>query len=131
MHDAGAVVELWGLCSLLRSWNDPHKDIERKIAVAPDLFLVGEADDRIVATAMGGYDGHRGSVYYLAVHPDHREGGLGREIMRELEQRLTRIGCPKINIMVREGNEDVIKFYGRIGYRHDPVVVLGNRLIKD
>lgn len=129
--DAEAVVSLWDACGLLRPWNDPQKDIARCLAVEQGLFLVGEEASEIVAVAMGGYDGHRGWVYYLAVHPGQRRRGVGREIMVDLEDRLTEFGCPKINLMIREGNEDVISFYRQLGYENDPVVVMSKRLIED
>ncbi len=39
--DEAAVIRLWERCELTRPWNDPHRDIRRKLAVRPDLFLVG------------------------------------------------------------------------------------------
>ena len=40
--DENAVVELWRRCELTRPWNDPRKDIRRKLTTQPELFLVGE-----------------------------------------------------------------------------------------
>ena len=68
--DRDAVIELWRRCDLVRAWNDPHRDIDRKLARDPDLLLVGERDRVVVAAVMVGYDGHRGWVNYLAVDPD-------------------------------------------------------------
>ena len=34
--DEPAVIALWERCKLTRSWNDPHKDIGRKLGYAPD-----------------------------------------------------------------------------------------------
>jgi len=139
--DEPAVIALWDACDLLRPWNDPRKDIRRKLRVQPELFLVGCLEDgpgdegghgdQIVATAMAGYDGHRGWIYYLAVAPELRRGGLGRAMLDEVERRLRRLGCPKINLQVRGGNEEVIGFYERVGYRLDDIVGLGKRLEDD
>jgi len=130
-HDESAVVALWHEVGLTRPWNDPHADIARARAVWPDLFVVGTLDGAIVGTAMGGYDGHRGAVYYLAVRPSERDTGAGRALMDEVERRLTALGCPKLNVMVRTTNERVLGFYERIGYVHDAVVVRSKRLIVD
>jgi len=65
--DEQAAVNLWRRCDLIRPWNDPHKDIARKRRVRPDLFLVGTIDNKVVATVMAGYEGHRGWLNYLAV----------------------------------------------------------------
>lgn len=138
--DETAVVDLWDRCGLLRPWNDPHKDIARKRLVQPDLLLVavdetavaGDAAGRgIVAAVMVGYDGHRGWINYLAVDPRARRRGLGRRMMREAEQRLLALGCPKVNLQVRLENLEVLKFYEALGYTDDRVVGMGRRLIPD
>lgn len=129
--DQEAVIALWIRCGLTRPWNNPHADIERKLAVAPDLFLVGEIDGSIVASVMGGYEGHRGWINYLAVDPSMQRRGLGRQMMEAAEARLQARGCPKINLQVRDTNEQATGFYRAIGYAVDPVVSFGKRLIVD
>jgi len=129
--DTASVLALWALCDLIRPWNDPHKDIARKLAEQPDLFLVGCLNEPIVATAMAGYDGHRGWVYYLAVHPQQQRLSLGRQMMTHVEHLLLQRGCPKVNLMVRSSNAAVIAFYRQLGYSVDEAVPLGKRLIPD
>lgn len=129
--DEDAVVALWHAAGLVRPWNDPHRDIARKRQVQRDLFLVAADDAVVVGTAMAGYDGHRGWVYYLAVAPERRGAGLGALLMREAEARLLALGCPKVNVQVREGNEPVAAFYDRLGYAPDGATGLGKRLIPD
>ncbi|AIV39469.1 MULTISPECIES: GNAT family acetyltransferase [unclassified Curtobacterium] len=140
--DTEAVVALWEACGLLRPWNDPRRDIARKVAEQPELFLVAEQPDQpeqpehddertVVGVGMAGYDGHRGWVNYLAVRPDLQGSGLGRAFMAEFERLLTERGCPKVNVQVREGNEQVLGFYASLGYAPDRAVSLGKRLIAD
>jgi len=129
--DESAVIELWEKCGLVVSWNDPQKDIERKLKVNPELFSIGEIEGKIVASAMGGYEGHRGWVNYLAVAPEFQGQGLGRQMMEELEFKLKDLGCPKINLQVRNSNLDAIRFYESIGYKMDEVVSMGKRLMED
>ncbi len=131
IEDSAAVIALWEACGLTRSWNNPELDIQRKLSVQPELFLVGELDSRIIASAMAGYDGHRGAVYYLGVHPDYQRRGFGRQLMDDLEQRLFAMGCPKLNILIRSSNSKVIKFYEALGYRGDDISCMGKRLIPD
>jgi len=129
--DEAPVVRLWTECELVRSWNDPRKDIRRKLTVQPELFLVGVLDGGLVATIMAGFDGHRGWVNYLAVAEGHRRRGLGRMLMQRVEDRLKDMGCPKLNLQVRSSNAAVLAFYERLGYAQDEAVSLGKRLISD
>ena len=130
-EDENAVVALWRECGLTRAWNDPHKDIARKLTVQPDLFLVGTLDGKLAATLMAGYDGHRGWVNYLAVSPDCRRQGFGRVLMQEAEERLLALGCPKLNVQVRSENAEAMGFYRALGYAQEERVSLGKRLIPD
>jgi len=130
-EDEEAVVALWEQCDITRPWNDPHKDIARKVQVQGDLFLVGTTGDRIVAALMAGYEGHRGWVTYLAVAPAERRRGFGRQMMAEAETRLRALGCPKINLQVRRSNLEVASFYRAIGYVEDDVASFGRRLEQD
>ena len=132
--DDAAVIDLWTACDLTRAWNDPAKDIARKLTVQPEWFLVG-ADDaqgkEVIASAMFGYDGHRGWVNYLAVSPACQRRGYARQLMARGEALLMAAGCPKLNLQLRTSNADVLNFYQHIGYGRDDVVSLGKRLIPD
>jgi ribosomal protein S18 acetylase RimI-like enzyme len=125
------VIELWERCELTRPWNNPERDIERKMKERPELFLVGLMEGKVVASAMGGYEGHRGWVYYLGVDPVYRRQGLGRRMMDAVEARLLEAGCPKINIQVRGGNTGALNFFRNIGYNTEDRISLGKRLIDD
>lgn len=129
--DESGVVALWKACGLTRPWNDPHKDIARKLGVQPEWFLVGTEGEDIVATVMAGYDGHRGWVNYLAVAPAHRGLGHAKRLMQEVERLLFTAGVPKINLLVRAANPVVVEFYRRLGYAQDEAICLGKRLIPD
>ncbi|AXL11933.1 GNAT family acetyltransferase [Microbacterium foliorum] len=135
--DTESVVALWTEAGLTRPWNDPRLDIERKLRVQPELFLVaedtsGDVDGAaIVGTVMAGYDGHRGWIYYLASAESHRHRGIARTLVREAERLLEAMGCPKVQLMVREGNDGVLAFYDALDYERFSVTNLGKRLIVD
>jgi ribosomal protein S18 acetylase RimI-like enzyme len=133
-EDTESVVALWDDAGLTRPWNDPRRDIERKLSVQPELFLVAvddEAASRIVGTVMAGYDGHRGWLYYLSSASSHRRRGVGRALVAEAERLLRDMGCPKVQLMVREGNEQALEFYDELGYERFSVSNTGKRLIVD
>ncbi len=130
-EDAEAVIALWRRCNLVVPWNDPQKDIARKLAHSPELFFVAEREQNIVGVCMAGYDGHRGWIYYLGVEPELQRQGIAAKLMTHAETVLGKMDCPKIDLMVRDANQPVIDFYQRVGYKKDPVWVLSKRLIDD
>lgn len=133
--DTEAVISLWERCGLTRPWNNPYKDIQRKCDEldkgGTGWFWVAEQHGQVIAAVMAGYDGHRGSVNYLAVDPDIQGKGIGRLLMQRLEAELTAAGCPKVNLLVRSDNCDVLAFYRQLGYNADAVMPLFRRLIDD
>lgn len=129
--DESNVIQLWRDCRLTVPHNDPVKDIQRKLAVQPDLFLVGVWRERIIATVMAGYEGHRGWLNYLAVSADKRRKGIARQMVLAAEKRLRLLGCPKINLQVRASNAEAVAFYQSIGFSEDKVISLGKRLEAD
>ncbi|WP_180106170.1 GNAT family acetyltransferase [Acinetobacter sp. YH12085] len=129
--DLDEVIALWELCDLTRPWNNPEIDIFRKLAQRDQLFLLAVKDDQLIATVMGGYDGHRGWVNYLAVHPHFQRNGVATALIQQLEKRLIALGCPKLQLLIRQDNIDVQNFYEQLGYEEVEVICLGKRLIKD
>jgi len=130
-EDEKGVIKLWFESNLIVPHNNPVCDIERKVMVNPEWFLVGMLDGRIVATCMAGYEGHRGWINYLAVSPQYRRRGVASMMMKAVENRLKAAGCPKINLQIRTSNKEVMKFYKSIGYLIDDVVSMGKRLEHD
>ncbi len=130
-EDEASVVSLWQLCELTVPWNNPYKDIARKLKVQPELFLVGMLDSLLIATVMGGYDGHRGWINYLAVHPDFQGQGYAQQVMENVESELRKRGCPKINLQIRSGNARVMAFYQKLGFTDDQALNMGKRLEED
>jgi ribosomal protein S18 acetylase RimI-like enzyme len=111
------------------AYNDPHADIRSKLQVQPELFFVALDEGCLVGTAMAGFDGHRGWVYYVAVHPDHRRKGIGTALMKRVEQVLVEIGCPKLNLQIRATNAEVQAFYISLGYQVEDRISMAKRLI--
>ena len=123
-----AVVDLWRKCNLIVPKNDPHEDIQRKLDFQPSLFFVALLDGKLVGSVMVGYEGHRGWINYLAVLPECRNRGYGRRLVEKAVEELTKVGCPKINLQVRETNSSAVDFYKHLGFKDDHVVSLGKRL---
>jgi len=128
-RDREAVAALWReVFPDAPAWNEPLRDIETKLAVQRELFFVARVSGDVVGTAMGGYDGHRGWVYYVAVSPRHRRRGIGAALMRAVEEALLERGCPKLNLQVRSANRGAVAFYRRLGYEVEDRISMGKRL---
>jgi ribosomal protein S18 acetylase RimI-like enzyme len=123
--DKVAVVTLWQKCSLTRPWNDPDKDIAFAMESSNSTILVGRVDTQIVASAMVGHDGHRGVLYYVAVHPDFQKQGIGAALIQAAEVWLKSKGVRKINVLIRDNNLDAVGFYKALGFEPNAVVSMG------
>ncbi|BAI71934.1 acetyltransferase [Azospirillum sp. B510] len=123
-EDRDAVVALWSACGLLVPWNDPAADFALALSKENSTVLACLIDDRIVATAMVGQDGHRGWIYYLAVDPAQQGRGLGRRMVAEAESWLAATGMPKVQLLVRSTNQKVLAFYERLGYAKPPSTLM-------
>ena len=130
-NDTNRVIFIWEQCDLVRNWNNPNFDIQRKLNFQKELFFVGLLNDEIIATAMFGYDGHRGWLNYFAVLPNFQKRGFGKKLMTFGEMVLIEKGCPKLNLQIRNDNTKAINFYQKVGYKEDAAVSFGKRLIED
>lgn len=127
--DRQAVAALWReVYPDAPAHNHPETDIQRKLAVQRELFFVATEGPELVGTAMAGYDGHRGWVYYVVVSPRHRRQGIGTALMAQVEEGLAGLGCPKLNLQVRATNYEVVRFYEKLGYEVEERVSMGKRL---
>jgi ribosomal protein S18 acetylase RimI-like enzyme len=126
--DASAVVALWRACGLTRPWNDPDADFARAAGGDASTVLVARGAAGLDGSVMAGFDGHRGWVYYLAVAPERRGGGLGRALMAAAEDWLRARGAPKVQLMVRDDNAAALGFYQALGFEPQKVVTLGRFL---
>lgn len=114
--DFEAIITLWERCDLISPDNDPEIDIERKLNHSPELFLVAEVAGEIVGSVMGGYDGHRGALYYLGVHPEFRGRGIANALISRLEKKLIAKGCPVMTLEIPEENDATIVMFEKLLY---------------
>ena len=122
--DIALATALWHDAGLTRPWNDPAADARRALAGPASTILCARHDGELIGTVMTGHDGHRGWVYYLAVTAGHRRCGVARALMTAAESWCAAAEMPRLNMMVRAGNDPVLGFYARLGYRLSDVVVL-------
>lgn len=129
--DHAAVVALWtSVPGYGTAHNAPELAIRKKLEASDGLFFVAEISGRLVGTVMAGYDGHRGWIYSLAVDASCRRRGVGRALLQRAEALLYERGCVKINLQIADGNEAVIGFYKKTGYKVEPKTCMGKLLRK-
>jgi len=128
--DLDAVVALWHLAGLTQPHNNPRQDLRFAMAGANSTVLIGLASEQIVGSVMVGHDGHRGTIYYLAIDPDHREQGFGSAMLAGAEAWLGARGLWKINLLIRPENKKVLKFYLKCGYEEENRIVMSRRIEK-
>ena len=131
--DADAVLALWWVVfpayhDPAHPQRDPAVSLARKLDFGDGLFWMAERDGRVVGTAMAGYDGHRGWLYSVGVHPEARRSGVGARLVAEAERALAALGCPKVNLQVYAANASAQQFWRSVGYAPDEVVAFGKRL---
>jgi ribosomal protein S18 acetylase RimI-like enzyme len=127
--DAFAVITLWRqVFGYTEPRNDPAISLRRKLAVNDDLLLIALVDGELAGTVMGGYDGHRGWIYSLAVAEPYRRHGVGTALVLRMEQLLAARDCPKINLQVISTNAAVVAFYQKLGYKVEERISMGKVL---
>lgn len=123
------VIALWeAVFGYETAHNSPNLVIDKKIAIDDGLFFVAVAGVEVVGTIMAGYDGHRGWIYSVAVHPNQRKQGIGSDLVSHAEHALAEKGCMKINLQIMQGNETVAAFYSSLGYSEEKRVSMGKRI---
>ncbi len=108
--------------------NDPATSLDKKLRNDPDLLLVSVKEGRVVGSVMGGYDGHRGWIYSLAVTPSLRRQGIASALMREIERLLRERGCLKLNLQVVSSNSEVVALYEELGFSVEERISMGKKL---
>ncbi|WP_085900865.1 GNAT family acetyltransferase [Kiloniella majae] len=128
-EDRGGVIRLWQEDDPNPApWNKAADILDNKQSYQPGLIFVVEDSGAIVGTVMAGYDGRRGWIYSVVVTPTHRRKGIASKLLALAEKELVSLGCTKLNLQVRDGNEGAVKLYESLGYCVEPRVSMGKRL---
>ncbi|WP_340267286.1 GNAT family acetyltransferase [Sphingobium mellinum] len=120
-------VKLWDACGLTRPWNDPVADAQRALNGPASTIIGAFASGHLIGTAMTGWDGHRGWIYYLGVEADFRRWGVARKLIWTCEEWLAQFDVPKVQLMVRPDNDEAARFYNAIGYEEETFRVFSRR----
>jgi ribosomal protein S18 acetylase RimI-like enzyme len=123
LEDIQSVLELWRQADATPGVTDTPDDLRRAIAQSPAHVLVADVGDHVIGSIIGTFDGWRGNIYRLAVHPDHRRRGVARALVAEVEKRLTRQGARRITALVERDQPRAMNFWAAVEYRVDERIV--------
>lgn len=127
--DGDEVRSLWRASGIKIRPGDDDASLERFAARNEGMFLVALEDGELIGSALAGWDGRRGWLYHVAVHPAARRRGIGRELVSRLEARLRELGCPKVNLIVWADNDEGMRFWESVGYVRETTVEFGKVLM--
>ena len=123
LEDIEIVLDLWRETDATPSVTDTTDDLRRAIAESPAHVLVAEVERHVIGSIIGTFDGWRGNVYRLAVHPDCRRRGVARALVAEVEKRLTQQGVKRITALVEKDHPIAMTFWEAVGYQVDERIV--------
>jgi ribosomal protein S18 acetylase RimI-like enzyme len=123
VEDIEGVLELWRQADAIPSVTDTVEDLRRAVTESPAQVLVAEAKGRLIGSIIGTFDGWRGNIYRLAVHPDFRRQGVARALVIEVEEKLKRQGAKRITALVEKNHPLAMNFWEAVGYRVDERIV--------
>jgi ribosomal protein S18 acetylase RimI-like enzyme len=127
--DGNEVRALWRACGIRDRPGDDDASLDAMSSRNSGLCIVGIEGDRIVASALAGFDGRRGWLYHVATHPDVRRHGIATRLVTTIEDRLREMGCRKLNLIVWEGEYEAMAFWTGIGYYREKTVEFAKELI--
>ncbi|MCR4395689.1 MAG: GNAT family N-acetyltransferase [Candidatus Saccharicenans sp.] len=124
IEDYDRVIELWQACGLplKPKGRDSREEISRQLRRPEIIFLVAEAEGRVIGTVLASYDGRKGWINRLAVDPSFRGRGLAQKLVRLAEQELEKEGLRMFAALIEADNLPSIKLFQKLGYVHHPEI---------
>jgi ribosomal protein S18 acetylase RimI-like enzyme len=114
--DFDTIIAMWYSIDRHTELPDEPAFLQQFHDFSSDLFLVAEADGRIVGTVIGGWDGWRGHIARLVADPAIRRQGIARKLVAEIESRLRARGARRIYALVDRRSPPATPFWEAAAY---------------
>jgi len=115
--DYDQVVALWRRCDGVEvAEGDDRESFTRYLVRNPGLSHAATSTDTLVGAALCGHDGRRGLVYHLAVEPEYRGRGIGKQILKRALAGLRECGIARVIILVADDNSGGQEFWLSQGF---------------
>jgi ribosomal protein S18 acetylase RimI-like enzyme len=119
LGETGVLLALWAAADATPSPTDTIADVERAMVSDRLACLVAEIDGTVVGSIIATFDGWRGNIYRLAVHPDHRRRGIARQLLAAAHHLFAQWGVRRITALVEKEHSWAMAFWLAVGYSHD------------
>lgn len=121
--DAERIVQFWQASGASMSHGDSVERVRLAISHPASLLVVAEADTEMIGTLLGTFDGWRGNMYRLVVHPSRRREGIGRQLVKRVEQFFAEQGAERITVLIEADRPWAVEFWNAVGYPRDLRIV--------
>ena len=98
------------------TWSWTPARVQHFICGPDSSVVVARRDRRLAAFAIMHFGDEVAHLNLLAVAPEHRRQGLGRQLMRWLTSTALEAGVFRVNLEVRTRNEAARLFYQALGF---------------
>ena len=96
---------------------DTSQAVTALLSRDPDAVIVAVRGGELIGSVIAGWDGWRGHLYRLAVHPGWRRRGVGGALVAAAEERLRSFGARRADAMVFAPNKLGQQLWRAHGYQ--------------
>ena len=121
--DADRILRFWHESGASIGPTDRVDELRRVVANPAAVLVLAIVEGEIIGTLLGTFDGWRGNMYRLVVHPNRRRKGVARQMVRHVERIFTEWGVRRITVLIEIDRPWAIEFWTAVGYPRDDHIV--------